>query len=267
MAAVELNYEVRGSGEPLLLIHGIGSRWQMWEPVLDRLARRHEVFAIDLPGFGFSPMPPPGVEPGAGPLAGLIAGWLRATGIERPHVAGNSLGGWIGLELGKRGLVRSVTALSPAGFYTQAEAIFMLASLRLSRHAAQAVRPDAARLATHPALRRLAFWQMVARPECVPAFDGAEALRALADAPWFDKTLTAIARERFHMRGSLGVPVTIAWGEHDRLLLRRQAARAAQEIPDARTIVLERCGHVPTYDDPRQVAKVILEGSSVQAAA
>jgi|SRR5579884_254190 len=262
MAAVELNYARRGSGEPLVLIHGIGSRWQMWEPVVERLARERDVIALDLPGFGFSPMAPLGTDAGAGPLAGLVAGWLRSLGIERPHLAGNSLGGWVGLELAKRGLARSVTALSPAGFYTQAEAIFMLASLRLARRLARAVRPDAARLASHPVLRHAAFWQLVGRPERVPAFDAAEGIRALADAPWFDETLEAIARERFHARRSVGVPVTIAWGEHDRLLLRRQAQRAEREIPDARVVVLEGCGHVPTYDDPPQVARVILEGSS-----
>ncbi|HCU52375.1 MAG TPA: alpha/beta hydrolase, partial [Micromonosporaceae bacterium] len=53
----------RGSGSPLVLIHGIGHRWQAWEPVLDELAEHHEVLAIDLPGFGKSPVPDGGMPP------------------------------------------------------------------------------------------------------------------------------------------------------------------------------------------------------------
>lgn len=265
---VELNYERRGRRDlgdagTLVLLHGIGSRWQVWEPVLDRLAGERDVIALDLPGFGFSPMPGRDAEPGVGSLARLVAHFLREElRLERPHVAGNSLGGWIGLELGKRGLARSVTALSPAGFYTQAEAIWMLATLRASRAVARRVRRDAARLAFHPAVRRVGLAQFFAHPEQVPAFEAADAIRALADAPWFDDTLAAIARERFHARQALDVPVTIAWGEHDRLLLHRQAARAGVEIPGARVLTLQGCGHVPTYDDAVQVARVLLEGSS-----
>ena len=58
LAPMRLNYHRAGSGEPLVLIHGIGSRWQVWEPVLDRLAAERDVVALDLPGFAASPMPP-----------------------------------------------------------------------------------------------------------------------------------------------------------------------------------------------------------------
>jgi pimeloyl-ACP methyl ester carboxylesterase len=61
---MELNHHRAGAGEPLVLLHGIGSHWQMWEPVLPALTARHEVIAVDLPGFGDSPMPPPGTPPG-----------------------------------------------------------------------------------------------------------------------------------------------------------------------------------------------------------
>ena len=67
--------------------------------------------------------------------------------------------------------------------------------------------------------------------------------------------------ERFSGGEEIDVPVTIAWGEKDRLLLPRQAARAAEAIPTARIVTLYGCGHVPTYDDPEQVASVLLDGS------
>ena len=106
---MNLNYKRAGSGEPLVLIHGIGSRWQMWEPVIPLLQPHRDVIALDLPGFAQSPPPPPGTPPGIDSLVRLVAEFFPSLGIERPHVAGNSLGGWIALELAKRGLVRSAT--------------------------------------------------------------------------------------------------------------------------------------------------------------
>jgi len=106
---MELGYHRTGAGEPLVLIHGIGSRWQVWEPVFDRLSAERDVIAIDLPGFGASPMPPPGTPPGIPSLTSLVGDFLDSVGLDRPHLAGNSLGGWISLELAKQGRVRSAT--------------------------------------------------------------------------------------------------------------------------------------------------------------
>jgi pimeloyl-ACP methyl ester carboxylesterase len=80
---VELNYRRTGAGESLVLIHGIGSRWQVWSPVLDRLAAHRDVVALDLPGFGDSPMPPPGTPAGSRSLTTLVLGFLGELGIER----------------------------------------------------------------------------------------------------------------------------------------------------------------------------------------
>ena len=62
---VDVVYHRSGTGPPLVLIHGIGSHWQMWQPVLSRLEPERDVIAFDLPGFGASPMPPPGRRPGS----------------------------------------------------------------------------------------------------------------------------------------------------------------------------------------------------------
>src|SRR5256885_4521947 len=140
---VEVAYERRGQGSPLVLLHGIGHRWQAWEPVLDRLAERHDVIAIDLPGFGASPPLAPGRRydmPTAVELTAYVFAYL---GVDTPHVAGNSLGAVLSLELASRGLVRSATALAPAGFWTprgRAWALGMLTTLRATRRAPAAVR-------------------------------------------------------------------------------------------------------------------------------
>jgi pimeloyl-ACP methyl ester carboxylesterase len=263
---MELNYHRAGSGEPLVLMHGIGSRWQVWEPVIERLAAEREVIAIDLPGFGASPMPPPGTPAGIGSLTRLVAEFLDSAGLRSPHVAGNSLGGWLSLELAKLGRARSATGLSPGGFYNEPERRFAVGSLWLMVRAARALEGRADRLLATPRGRRLAFGQVSKHAERIPPADAAEHSRALARAPWFDETLRALARERFTDGRQIAVPVTIAWGQHDRLLLPRQARRAQRAIPSARVITLRGCGHVPTYDDPEQVAGVLLAGSAPQAA-
>jgi pimeloyl-ACP methyl ester carboxylesterase len=246
---VQLNYDRAGRGEPLVLIHGIGSRRQVWEPVLNRLTAVREVVVLDLPGFGDAPIPPPpGTAAGIESLTRLVSEFLDEQGLERPHVAGNSLGGWISLELAKRGRARSVTALSPGGFYTSREATFARVSLRMTVRVARLLAPRADRLLVSPLARTLAFSQVAARPKQIPSADAAASLRALAGAPWFDETLQAATDERFRGGEQITVPITIAWGEKDRLLLPRQPRRAARAIPGARLVTLRGCGHVPTYD-------------------
>jgi pimeloyl-ACP methyl ester carboxylesterase len=262
LVTVPLDHHRVGTGEPLVLIHGIGSRWQVWDRVFPLLAPSREVIAIDLPGFGASGPPPPGTPPGVEPLTGLVAQFLDELGLERPHVAGNSLGGWIALALAQQGRASSATALSPAGFWNRREAAFARVSLRVTVRAARLASAQADRLLAVPGARRLAFSQLVARPTRIPPEEAAATIRALGGAWWFDQTLDAITAERFAGGPTVGAPVTIAWGQRDRLLLPRQAARAARQIPSAQIVTLTGCGHVPTYDDPEQVARVLLAGSS-----
>jgi pimeloyl-ACP methyl ester carboxylesterase len=259
---MRLNHYRAGSGEPLVLIHGIGSRWQMWEPVIDRLVSKHDVIALDLPGFGASPMPPPGTPPGVDSLASLVLAFLAGLGVERPHVAGNSLGGLLALELAKRGQVRSANALSPAGFANRPEAALARSSLRLGVGAARWLAPRADALLSPKLARVVALNLFIAHPTRVSPADAAASVRALAGAPWFDDTLTTITVSKFEGAERIQVPVTIAWGDKDRLLPPRQAARAARAIPTAKLVTLYDCGHVPTYDDPEQVTRALLEGSS-----
>jgi pimeloyl-ACP methyl ester carboxylesterase len=261
---VELNHYRAGQGEPLVLIHGIGSRWQVFRPVLPRLEAEREVIALDLPGFGDSAMPPPGTPAGVQSLTRLVAEFLHEIAIDRPHVAGNSLGGWISLELAKQGLVRSATGLSPAGFHNDRERVFQRASLAMTRRACRLAAPYAERLMRPRVARAMFSSQYFAHPTRIPPGEAAANIRGVANAPWFDETLRAITDQRFAGGDQITVPVTIAWGDHDRLLLPRQARRAQLAIPSARIVTLRSCGHVPMPDDPEQVARVLLEGSPSQ---
>jgi NADH dehydrogenase len=94
-----LHYEVHGSGEPLLLIHGTGSSLRVWDPIVGLLAAHRTVIAVDLPGFGFSPPITPGTPPTPGGFAGILAAFLRRLGHDDAHVTGNSVGGWTALVL------------------------------------------------------------------------------------------------------------------------------------------------------------------------
>jgi pimeloyl-ACP methyl ester carboxylesterase len=264
---VQLNHRRIGTGEPLLLMHGIGSRWQMWEPVMDRLAQHHEVIAVDLPGFGASPMPPPGAAPGIDSQAALVSEFLGQLGVERPHVAGNSMGGLLALEMATRGLARSATALSPAGFASRTGMTYGRVSLWLSVRLARRTARYADTLFATAVGRKLGLSLFVARPERLTGAEAAENTRALADAPWFDETLPALRAYQFPDPVHIEVPVTVAWGAKDRLLWPRQARRAAHALPRARVLLLQGCGHVPTWDDPEQVAQVLLEGAASPAPA
>jgi pimeloyl-ACP methyl ester carboxylesterase len=242
----------------IVLLHGIGSHRQMWDPVVPLLERSSEVVALDLPGFGAAPPLPAGEEPCPAALARAVAAELDARGLDAVHVAGNSLGGWVGLELAKLGRTRSVCALSPAGFWRGWETRYTTVSLRNARAAARAMLPVVDRAMGRPVVRRAALAQMTARGERMPADAAAAALRNLATSPGWDATLRAMHARTFEGGEQVPPPVTIAWAEKDRLLPPRQAERARAALPFARHIVLAGCGHVPAWDDPQLVADAIL---------
>ncbi|WP_031071407.1 alpha/beta fold hydrolase [Streptomyces sp. NRRL S-118] len=258
---LSLEYERAGSGEPLLLLHGIGHHWQAWRPVMDILAAEREVIAVDLPGFGASPALPDGV-PYDLPTVGRVLGALcERLDVDRPHVAGNSLGGLLALELGREKRVRSVTALSPAGFWVESERRYAFATLRAMRAGAESLPVPVIERMSRTATGRAALTSTIyARPgRRSPEAVVAETL-ALRHASGFHQTLAA-GRNVLFTDDLAGLPVTIAWGTRDRLLLRRQGVRAKRVMTGARLVRLPGCGHVPMNDDPALVARVLLDGS------
>ncbi|MFK4226538.1 alpha/beta fold hydrolase [Streptomyces sp. NPDC019890] len=258
---LSVSYERAGKGEPLLLLHGIGHHWQAWEPVMGILAAERDVIAIDLPGFGTSPALPQGVSYDLTTVGSALGGFCEALEIDRPHVAGNSLGGLLALELGREKLVRSVTALSPAGFWSPGERQYAFGMLLTMRRAARALPLPLIEGLSRSAAGRAALTSTIyARPgRRSPAAAVAETL-ALRAATGFHQTLAA-GRDIVFADDIPDLPVTIGWGMQDRLLLRRQGIRAKHAIPGARLVRLPGCGHVPMNDDPALVARVILDGS------
>lgn len=216
------------------------------------------MIACDSPGFGHSAPLAAGVEPTIDAYVEAFVRFFAQLGVEQPHVAGNSMGGAIVLELARRGVVRSATAFSPAGFWTPAERRFSQVSLRMLARMPRPLRPVIRKFATTGAGRAILFKQLFGWPTRMPA---AEAVAALDDAwaaPAFTDTLASFDRYEFTAGEELrGTPITIAWGRYDRLLIySRQAPRARERLPWARHVTLG-AGHVPFFDDPGAVAETI----------
>ncbi|WUH99154.1 alpha/beta hydrolase [Spirillospora sp. NBC_00431] len=258
---MDIVFDRRGNGPPLVLLHGIGHRRQGWSPVMDLLAAERDVIAVDLPGFGDSPPLPPGTPYTVDSAMKILTRTFADLGLDRPHIAGNSLGGLFALEAADRNLVSSATVLSPAGFFNASELRYAMTVLRASRLGARVPETLLTHLARSPRRRTAMFGMIYGRPNDMDIATLTGDARAMRNAPGFAPTLRAGRTTRF-LGSCADVPVTIAWGTKDRLLLRGQAIRAQRRLPNARFVWLEGCGHVPMSDDPPQVAQVLLTGSA-----
>jgi pimeloyl-ACP methyl ester carboxylesterase len=186
----------------------------------------------------------------------MFAELLDDLGIERAHVAGNSLGGWTALELARMERARSVVALGPAGLWSRGP---LLAGLRLiALHAAaRAGRRLGTAMAQSAASRRVLFALGVGEPGRLPPEVAARLISELADASGFNATIVDTHRRRFKDGARIAVPVTIVYGQRDRLLPR--AARRREELPSqTRFLEVSRLGHVPMWNDPTLVAEIVL---------
>lgn len=252
-----LAFDRAGSGEPLLLIHPLGGARFVWDPVLPLLTGRRDVITVDLPGFGGSPRLPAIADHSAASLAREVGSLLDALGLDRVHVAGNSLGGWVALELERMGRALSVTAIAPAGLWSHP-----LGSRPGpdTRAIGSALRPLLALVLRSRRARRAILAGTVAHPDRVPPDVARRLVTGYLDAPGFVAANEAMRSSVFRLEPT-PTPVTLAWPEHDRLVGR------PRELPGfARALELAGCGHVPMWDDPGQVAALLLEGSRETAA-
>ncbi|HVW34419.1 MAG TPA: alpha/beta hydrolase [Acidimicrobiia bacterium] len=260
---MDLAFDRRGTGEPLVLLHGLSHRRQGWDPVLDRLAAERDVIAVDLPGHGDSPPFPAGQPLVYADVVAELEKFLGHLGLDRPHVAGNSLGGLLSIELAARGRARTATALSPAGYWNKAErtwtaGVFQVASSVGRRMPAG----PAAALARHRVSRVSLFGLFFGRPGRHDPAVLTEELRRMGELrPLIRTVLRRLDEFEAPPVPPPDVPVTIAWGRRDLILVPWQARRAKRAIPHARIVPLPGCGHVPMGDDPDRVAAVILDAT------
>jgi pimeloyl-ACP methyl ester carboxylesterase len=256
---MEIAYERRGAGPPLVLIHPLGADRHVWSPVIDLLTAERETIALDLPGFGESPplASANGSPPDPQALAQAVHDFLtHELGLDRPHVAGNSLGGWVALELALAGRASSVTAISPAGLWAQP----LPPKPSPGRAIARAAAPILPAVLATEAGRRTVLAATVAHPERVPANEALRLVRTYAAAPGYGAVNDAMRAGRFQGLDRIRVPVTLGWPDRDRLV-----GPPRRLPPGVRSVILRDCGHLPFWDDPGQVAQLLLEGSAQPA--
>ncbi len=261
-----LAYARSGSGQPLVLLHGLGLSRQSWDPVVPLLEESFDVIAIDLPGFGESAPVAADVESHPAAIAQGVAGLLRGLGIESPHVAGNSLGGWVALELAAVMPVSSITLLSPAGLWRERTPLYNRLSLTSVRALARFGRPLLSALVGNRCARWIVFRQFVGRPARMSPTQARQAITDLATAPGFRATLRATLRRAYVRSAPIEVPVSVSFGTRDLVLLPHQSRHLDQLPPRTRLVPIAETGHVPMTDDPVAVASLIVH-TAVQVGA
>ncbi|MGQ0575020.1 MAG: alpha/beta fold hydrolase [Pseudonocardia sp.] len=251
-----------GSGTPLVLLHGITGTWRMWEPLLPHLEPHHDVLALTLLGHrGGAPLAD-GAEASLDALVDAVATELDRLGIDRAHLAGNSLGGWVAIELARRGRARSLVLFSPAGAYRSRRRLAgVTRGIGLSLAVLNRLLPHVDRIVARPRLRRALLWSQVAHPERVPADVVASMLRASAGA--------TIAAPLLRVLGCTPLPplpierdypIRLVWAEPDRMIpFAHFGAPMLAKLPGAELIRQRGIGHVPMSDDPQLVARLITE--------
>lgn len=254
-----------GSGEPLVLYHGILAGEGTWRQVMPLLAADFDVVALTAEGHRGGPRPatrPATIET----LVDAAERQLDELGIEKAHLAGNSLGGWMALELARRGRAKSVCALSPAGFWDDEAAdrdrVFMLltGAIRETRRGRRLL----GALARSRRFRRWAMRDVAVHGDRLSREDLLSAA---------DDTIGCYIAEELMVPGhrlqtvEVDCPVTVAWAAHDVLFpIDAYRDRVQLVVPGAEFLILEDVGHVPMIDDPRLVAETIRETVSRSSA-
>jgi pimeloyl-ACP methyl ester carboxylesterase len=252
-----------GSGEPLLLVHGLGTSRDDFDRVRPLLEQRFDVIAVDLPGQGQTPAVH--ARPTIDALSDALEADLDARGLRQVHMLGNSLGARLALELARRGRARSVVAIAPSGLSIPPERVFQVSAMALTSLAIRALRPVIPAISKHRAGRIALLAGLRARPWQATA-DEAQALIDGFGAPDFWRLLCwAIAADVPVGLDEISCPVLLAQGSADGVAA-GQTIRFLSQVDGARFCVLPWAGHAAQGDVPAQVAQLV-EVTAARAAA
>lgn len=249
-----------GNGPPLVLLHGFTGTWHAWEPVLDRLETRHEVFAPTLPGHAGGPE-----FGGTAGLTALLDGVehsLDEAGIGVAHLVGNSLGGYVALALAARGRARTVTALAPAGGWAAGDPALgrTMDFFQQMQRMIVAAAPHAEEIARIPERRASAMRFITEQGETMDPELVVRMILGAAGCMDAVELAEMAKHEAWDLdAAAIGCPVRIVWGTADRILAwPRAAARYRETLPHADWVELEGVGHCPQLDVPLETAELIL---------
>jgi alpha-beta hydrolase superfamily lysophospholipase len=256
-----------GFGEPLVLLHGINASWRVWKPVLSALEEHHDVFAPSLPGHRGGPPLDLGRPVSIDALADGVERILDAADIDTAHLAGNSLGGWLAIELARRGRARSVVALSPAGGWSSPRDLRRVIRLLSGARGMIAGRHvfGLDHLMRRPRFRRVSLHQAMTHGERIPAREVLEMMDDTALCTAYSGFIEWIRGAAPIRSTRLTCPVRIAWAERDLTIPFDRYGRPLLDALDgAEHITLAGVGHIPMYDDPPLIARAILEVTTRQ---
>jgi pimeloyl-ACP methyl ester carboxylesterase len=250
-----------GSGEPLVLLHGFTDTWRSWDLVRPALEARYEVFAPTLAGHAGGPDLPEELTHAS--ITDALERTLDEAGIESAHVVGNSLGGYVALQLASRGRAKSVVALAPAGGWTEdgvADFRETLAQFAQAQELVKAAVPHADAIVATPEGRRTATEWFVANFEHIPAELIVHQMRGAAACPGAARLMEFGEREGWELNSErIECPVRIVWGTDDRVLRPPAEARYRDGwVPQTEWVELDGIGHMPQLDVPAETSGLIL---------
>jgi pimeloyl-ACP methyl ester carboxylesterase len=251
-----------GSGSPMVLIHGFSANWGIWRPVLPALERQHDVLVPTLLGHSRGPEYLAGSSATPDALADALERDMDSAGFERAHLVGNSLGGWLALELAARGRALSTTAFSPAGGWNHGgrETKRLRRLFQQNYRLLKLLGPGGAQLMRRRRFRALALRDVAVRPADVPAALAVEMTQAAAACAIYLPLLEHLTSTGFGELAAIDPPAVIAWGTKDRILpWPGYAERLRRMLPETQWLALEGLGHCPMLDDPQLTTKTILE--------
>jgi len=249
-----------GSGPPLVLIHGFTDTWRSWELVLPTLERSHDVLAPTLPGHAGGPPLPDPIDESV--MADAVERAMDEAGFETAHIAGNSLGGYVTLQLAARGRASSAVALAPAGGWAENDASYseMLDLQSSLLELTKAAAPHAAALLSTMEGRRRATELIATNFEHIPVELLTHQLMGVASCHDGRRMIEYGRTQAWDLdTAAIDCPVRIVWGTDDRLLPWPSAAeRYRRTLPQADWVELEGIGHCPQLDVPVETAQLIL---------
>ena len=255
-----MNFLRKGSGPPLLLIHGLGGNRFSFQTILDDLAVHREIIAVDLPGFGDTPRLQSKTSISA--LADEVTKFLKENDLMGIDAVGSSMGARLVLELARRGgIVGAVVALDPGGFWKGWERHFFYSSIYASIRIVRTLHKALPKITRSAAGRLMLFAQFSAKPSKLSPSVVLDEMKSYVHATAFDELLYELAYGEEQLRapqGSIKTPLVIVWGRQDHVCFPQQAARAIKKFPDARLHWFEKCGHLPHWDQPKETLTLIL---------
>jgi pimeloyl-ACP methyl ester carboxylesterase len=249
------------SAPPLVLLHGLAERRQVFSRLVPMLAPRLRVAAIDLPGFGASPpFPDGGFDLGA--VCERIEAATTELGLERPAMLGHSLGGGVTVRYAaeRPGALQAVALVAPAGLIASGAVRPSWRHPRLHTLGRVALRAAIPLIASRRGLRERAFARVVGDPASLDAELARELLMGAAQGRSTPAAGIEIVYAGLRDRlDALTLPALVVWGARDRVVSPRYAEPLRDALPDGRLLLLRDAGHVPMAEQPAEVAAAVLE--------